>query len=172
VSSRITFPEFASISIYHAFDDVWAVMADAQWTHWKQFGNLTLRFSDGTVASVNGSRKLKDSYRVALGASYQADECWRFRVGTAYDKTPFDDSTRLINIPDQDRVWASIGAQYRYSRWLAVELGYAHLFSRRGNINELAPTTVGPHGQPRQSLQGNAKTRADLIGIQLTWDLI
>jgi long-chain fatty acid transport protein len=169
VKSTITFPDTAVVSAYHAFNEQFALMADVQWTHWTRFDHLTLRFDDGSQLIT--PEKFKNSVRVAVGASYQQNDQWKFSIGTAFDKTPTRDATRTVRIPDQNRTWGAVGAQYRITKCLALDVGYSHLFFKKAYINESAPRAINVT-QPIQSLQGTTKTRADLIGIQLTWDLV
>lgn len=174
VRTRVKLPESATASLYHAFNDQWAIMADVTWTHWTRFKTLSLRYID------DGSRltyleNFKNAVRSSLGISYQWDECLRLRVGSAFDKTPTKDAYRSIRIPDQNRIWGAVGAQYRFSKCFALDVGYAHLFFKKAHINEAAPTLMRGkllNTQPAQNFTGTGKARADLIGIQLTWDLV
>jgi len=92
-------------------------------------------------------------------------------VGTAFDRTPTRDRYRTTAIPDQNRTWGSVGVQYRVTSALALDVGYAHVFFKKANINQSAPTAVG-RAQTAQSFIGTSKSRADLIGMQLTWDFV
>lgn len=141
VHADITLPESAVLSAYHAFDDQWAIMADVQWTHWERFKELRFRFDNGSQLVT--TENFKDSMRYALGVSYQLCEPWKFKVGTAFDRTPTRDSNRTTAIPDQNRTWAAIGAQYRVTSALTLDFGYAHLFFKKANINQSAPTAIG-----------------------------
>ncbi len=169
VRTDFTFPETLTVSGYHDLNEQWALMGDIQWTHWSRYQQLTLSFSDGTQNVY--PQAYKNSIRVAVGATYQYDDCWKFKLGTAYDKTPTRDALRRISVPDQNRTWGSLGAQYRFTKNLALDVGYAHLFFKKATINDPAPIVIGA-GALGQSLQGTSRTSVDLVGIQLTWDLI
>lgn len=172
VKADITLPDTAVLSAYVALNDQWALMADLQWTHWNKFNKLILRYDSGILLTT--TENFKDSYRVALGGSYQVDDCLRLRLGVAWDKSPVRDQYRTIRIPDTNRTWAAFGAQYRFNKCVALEFGYAHIFFKKANINEGPAVVSGLPGafQTRNTLQGNVKTRADLVGLQLTWDII
>ncbi len=171
VKSTVTLPETASISAYHDLNDRWALMADLQWTRWKRFDQLVLEFQDGTQQVT--PERFKSRVRMAAGVIHQCNEFWKLKLGTAFDKSPVQDAFRTVRIPDQNRIWAAVGAQYRMTKNLALDLGYAHIFFKKANINEAAAQAIGPGAvQGQQRLQGTSKTRADLIGIQLTWDLV
>jgi long-chain fatty acid transport protein len=169
VSSDIKIPETVTVSLYHDINDQWAVMADAFWTHWKRFDQLVLKFDDQSTLTT--PEQYKDRIRMALGAAYQYSEQWKFSVGTAADKTPVQDSYRNVRLPDQNRYWGSLGAQYRFNKNLALDVGYAHIFSRKANINDKAPVATGTF-QGAQRLQGTGRSKADLMGVQLTWDIV
>ena len=47
-----------------------------------------------------------------------------FRAGLAYDQSPVRDAQRTPRLPDNDRTWLAIGAQYRASPQLAFDVGY------------------------------------------------
>lgn len=169
VRADITLPESMLLSAYHAFDDQWAIMADIQWTHWKRFKELRLRFDNQTQSIT--PENFKDSMRYSLGVSYQLCEAWKVKAGTAFDRTPTRDAFRTTTIPDQNRTWAAVGAQYRISSALALDFGYAHLFFKKANIDQTGPlNAAGAVGAQR--FTGTSKARADLIGMQLTWDFV
>lgn len=172
VRSTFTLPDTAVISAYHQFDDCWAVMADAQWTHWKRFNTVKLCFDNRSTLSTN--LNFKDTWRLALGTSYKTDECWQWRLGVAYDQSPTRGADRTVQVPDSNRWWAAIGGRYNMNfmcKGLAIDFGYAHLFFKNANLVQRAPTATGV-AAPRQSVNGRTRTRADLLGIQLTWDLV
>lgn len=172
VRADITLPDTATLSAYHAFNDCWAVMADAQWLHWNLFEHLKLRYENGTIATIN--QNWRDSYRVALGGTYQFTQEIRLRMGASYDKTPTKDETRCIFIPDENQIGVGFGAQYRFDKCLAFDFGYVHVFSDRATVNQNAPTISGtplPFAL-QQSLVGSVKRRMDILGLQVTWDLM
>jgi long-chain fatty acid transport protein len=175
VRSHVTFPESVAISGYHDFNADWAIMADVQWTRWTHFKTLTLRYFD-EGSRLRLTQNFKNTIRSSVGITYQVCEPLKLKIGSAYDRTPTNDTWRSIRIPDQNRIWAALGAQYRFTKCLALDVGYAHIFFKKARINETAPALVTPGSinriQSIQSITGTSKGRADLIGIQLTWDLV
>ena len=170
INSTLNYPETVTLSGFHELTDCCAVMADVQWTHWKRFETLAIN-APAIGYSLITPENFKDSYRVALGTTYKIDNATTLRFGVAHDKTPVRDQFRTIRIPDNDRTWAAIGAQYRLSECVALELGYAHLFVKRAKINEVAPRSSIPLRQMMNTLKGSNSMSADIIGIQLTWDI-
>lgn len=171
VRSDFTLPDTAVLSLYHQLDDCWGIAADVQWTHWTKIQNLTLRFDNNQTVTYN--LNFRNAWRFALGTTYQYDCNWLFRLGAAYDQSPVRGADfRTAAIPDSDRVWLSIGGRYRFDKCFALEFGYAHLFFKNSSINESAPVGTGFTTRPSQVLQGRYRVHADLLGIQLTWDLL
>ncbi len=72
---------------------------------------------------------------MGLGVTYAARDTLTLRAGVAYDKSPVKDKFRTVRVPDSDRVWLAVGAGYRLSESLSVDIGYAHLFVSDAPIN-------------------------------------
>lgn len=172
VRTDLRLPESVTLSAFHAFDDCWAVMADAEWFHWKLYDKLVLRFDDGTISTLN--QYWKDSYRVAVGGSYQFCPDILFRTGISYDKTPTRPGTRPVYFPEENQVGIGIGGQYRFSEYLAFDIGYNHIFAKRATVAQGAPINIGgpPVPAPLQNLQGSVRRGMDIFGLQATWDLM
>lgn len=161
-------PATAVISGFHQICD-WAILGDIQWTQWSCFKSLILRTFDGNQTLIQNFR---NSFRFALGTHYQLDDCWLFRLGTAYDQSPVRNELRSTRIPDSDRYWLAIGGRYNFNPCLRLDFGYSHVFFRNAVVNDTAPLSTNPRVQGRQQLNGTVRSAADLLGVQLTWDLV
>lgn len=171
--AKLKMPDTATISAYHAFNDCWALMADAQWIHWNTYDKLNIVLEDGTVSTTTNN--YKNSYRLAIGGEYQFDPCLKLRMGTSYDKTPTQFPYRTIYIPDEDQIGVAIGGQYRLNKCLAFDFGYAHIFQDKAQIQQGPPTVAGgppANPAPFQNIQGTVKRGIDVLGLQATWDLL
>lgn len=170
IRARIRMPSSTVVSAYHDVTDRWALMADVQFTDWKKFNKVVAHFDDRTTLVQNFD--FKNTTRYALGTSFQFDDCWLGSLGTAYDRSAVRKANqRTVMIPDSNRYWAAIGVRYQFHQCLALDVGYAHLFFQKANIQQGAPAwNVALPIQ--QSIQGRFRSRADLMGIQLTWDLV
>jgi long-chain fatty acid transport protein len=71
----------------------------------------------------------EDTWRYALGATYQVSNEWKVRGGVAFDESPVPDSTRTTRLPDAERKWVAAGVQWQPSAAMQLDFGYAHLFS-------------------------------------------
>ena len=90
------------------------------------------------------------------------DEQWTLRFGTAYDTTPVQDAYRTPRLPDSDKIWASIGAQWRASPNLAVDTGFAYIWIDDGPRN-LTSASAG-------NLVGEYKSYTWVLGAQVRYN--
>ena len=134
VRADIKLPAIASLNLFHRLNPKWDLLADVTWTDWSTLQSLDIYRTNGALLSTTPLR-WKDTWRVGVGANYHHNDLWTFRFGTAYDQTPVPDADRTPRVPDQDRIWVALGAQYRMSRQLAIDVGYAHLFVRDASVN-------------------------------------
>ncbi|MGL4457200.1 MAG: porin, partial [Plesiomonas shigelloides] len=75
------------------------------------------------------------AYRYALGGTYYYSPEWTFRAGFAYDQKA-SSKHPSISIPDQDRVWYTLGTTYAFDKNLSVDAGFAYLNGRGANFKE------------------------------------
>ena len=87
------------------------------------------------------------------------------RAGVAYEKSPIDDSNRQITLPDADRFWTSVGASYKLSNKLSLDLAYSHIFPKSGTITSTMTS-------PPIAFYGTMKAQVDIVsvGLEYRWD--
>lgn len=100
-----------------------------EWTNWSRLKTPAV-LSDATGA-VLGVVPLgyKDGYFFSFGGEYMLNPQWAIRLGAAYEISPIDRSNRGTRVPDTDRVWASVGASYKWSDKLQFDASYSHIFA-------------------------------------------
>ena len=160
VNATIKLPDSFSVALAHSMDR-WQFLADYTWTGWDSIQNLSIyRSGTTTCCLTNTALNFKNSWRAGLGVNYQLNAEWKLRGGVAYDTTPVQDQYRTPRLPDQDRTWLSIGAQWAFSKQGALDFGYAYLFVKdaSSNLPSIDPSppsgfTSTPAGQPRRELQ-------------------
>jgi len=160
-TANLTLPDTASLSAYHELAPRWAVFGDVTWTHWALFEEIVVKFANPAQPRAVEPEDWDDTFRVALGARFDATERWSFRAGTAYDVTPVpDDRHRTPRVPDSDRIWASLGVGYRWNDVLRFDLGYTHLFA-------LAADTRARDQNTGNVLRGEFTGDANIVGVQM-----
>jgi len=109
-----------------------------------------------------------DGRRVFLGSvggEYDYSPLLTLRSGVAYEISPIDSATkRLVQIPDNNRVWLSVGASYKWSDAITLDVGYSHIFIEDGGIDLYTPTGGGP-------FRGDVEASVDLfsVGVRTRW---
>ena len=107
-----------------------------------------------------------DSWFFSVGGEYDYSPVLTLRTGVGYEISPVDDPTkRFTAFPDNDRVYLSIGASYKYSEWTTFDVGYEHLFVKDGDFAR------SPPGLPAPVLTGSIESSVDLIavGMRTRW---
>ncbi|HCY63959.1 MAG TPA: transporter [Oxalobacteraceae bacterium] len=156
-SADLTLPESLSLSGHMEIDPKWTVMGDISWMRWSRFEELRVRFANGAADSVTPER-WRNTVRYSVATNYRYNDAWKVRLGVAYDPTPLKDEFRTARVPDADRTWLSLGAQFKPSPQEAWDIGYAHIFIKDGPINKTEA------GAGRQT--GNYKNKVDILSVQ------
>jgi len=159
----IEFPDTANVSIFRQINSKWDVMADLQYTGWSTVQNLTIVRTTGVVLSST-PENFRDTWRVSAGANYHYSDQWMFRGGLAYDQSPVRDAQRTPRLPDNDRTWVSLGAQYKFSPQLLLDAGYTYIFVKDPTINQNAGSTAS-----FGLINGTYKTNVNIVAAQLTY---
>ncbi|MDB5902686.1 MAG: rane protein involved in aromatic hydrocarbon degradation [Betaproteobacteria bacterium] len=169
VRADIKLPSSASLSLFHKIDPKWDVLADVSWTDWSTLKSLDVFRTSGALLSTT-PLNWKDTWRVGVGANYHHNDMWTLRFGVAYDQSPVPDADRTPRIPDQDRFWLALGAQYRVSKQLAVDFGYAHLFVKDASVDLCRSAAQPGCGTARNNLVGNYNSnKVDIISAQVRY---
>ncbi len=164
VTAGMTEPETASISLFSAVTPRWDVMGDITWTSWshvKSIPFIRTSLAPGAVVTTL-TFNWRDTLRYSVGGNYKLNGNWKFRMGAAYDESPTNDVDRTSRIPDQDRTWIAIGAQYRISKAAVLDLGYAHEFIKTATVNN----AVAPF--PGRLIGEFGNSTADIFSVQYT----
>lgn len=186
VRSDITLPETATLSIYQELLPCLALTGDIAWTNWSRFHTLRLRYnrplnipnplnpSIPVIAPDTDTwEHFKDTRRVALGLIYLPQERWILRAGLAFDESPVRNDFRTARLPDSNRYWLALGGAYCVNEALRVDLGYAHIFFKDRGIDEHAPFIAQTETPVSlATMQGQYKSSANLVGIQICYDFV
>ncbi|MBV8447723.1 MAG: outer membrane protein transport protein [Hyphomicrobiales bacterium] len=169
VKAKINLPEELTLGVRQKIDAQWTLLGGFEWTNWSRLGIVPVTSSGIPVSEV--PFKYKDGYFASLGAEYSWSPAITLRAGVAYERSPIDISNREVLLPDANRIWASIGASYRYSEKLSFDLGYSHGFVAKDNIAVVPGHPQFPTvGLPFIASVKNA--RFDIVSASLTyrWD--
>ncbi len=159
-STTVKLPDSAVLSVVHDLNSQWQLLADVSWTGWSSIPSLDI--DNGALGQDSLDLRFRNTWRVALGANYKWNRQWTLKGGVAWDQSPVhSDNHRPTSLPDNDRYWVSIGAQYNFNEHTTVDVGYAHLFVKSTSINN---TAAG-----KGTVRGDYDSNANLLGVQLSY---
>jgi long-chain fatty acid transport protein len=141
-SLGVNTPASLSFGIHQDVTDRLAVMAEAQWTDWSVFDQLTIEFDNPAQPDSVTEEEWEDSWFFALGTTYRPSEQWTLRVGLAFDQSPVKDRFRTPRIPDEDRYWLSLGAGWQPLPWLGLDAAFTYILVKDSEL-DLAATDTG-----------------------------
>lgn len=160
VTADVELPDTATFSVAQKISDRWTMLGDISWTGWSTLQELAVNRVDGVNVTTEELR-WRDTWRVAFGGTYAYTDALSLKFGLAWDQTPVRDTTRLPRVPDEDRVWLSLGLQWRPNATSAVDVGYAHLFVKDAKVNN-----DGGSALLKGTLVGEYENSVDILGVQ------
>ena len=163
ISAGVDLPETLSLSLYHAVDSKWSILADATWTKWSRFDKIVIDFSNPIQSSSIIPENWENSVRYSFGVNYKPDSKWIYRAGVALDETPITSSDDITpRIPDNDRIWLSLGFGNKVSDSYSYDVGYSHLL-----FDDIVTTnTDASFGH---TLVGSYAVNVDIFSAQFNW---
>lgn len=161
----LTLPDYLELSGFHQLTDKLAVHYSYKYTHWSRLTKLYASYENGKKA-FDKELQYSNNSRIALGASYNLDEKLTLRAGIAYDQAA-SRHHRSAAIPDTDRTWYSLGATYKFTPNLSVDLGYAYLKGKKVHFKEVA--TISEKVILNATANYTSQAHANLYGLNLNY---
>ncbi|WP_280567780.1 outer membrane protein transport protein [Chromohalobacter sp. 296-RDG] len=162
----ITTPANLNLGIYHQLTDRLALMANAEWTEWSSFKELTVE-SGGRELSTT-TENWDDTWAFSVGANYRLNSQWMLRTGLGVDESPVPDSEhRTPRVPDADRRWATLGATWMPTSEFGVTAGYMRVFGDDGDIDQNATPTN--ENATRGDLSGTYEVDANVFALSMDY---
>src|SRR5574343_1833145 len=154
VRARLKLPDTYTLSVWQQVSDRWEALGDISYTGWDSLQKFDVYRRD-TGALLPGSEifGFENAWRIAWGAAYKATDAAKLKFGIAYDWTPVTDTHRSPRVPDNNRLWLSLGGQWNAGRAGKIDRGYAYLFVKDPSINQ-------------GTLQGKYDASAHILGVQ------
>ena len=137
-------------------------MAEAQWTDWSVFDQLTIKFDNPAQPDSVTEEEWEDVWFFSLGTTYCATDAVTLRAGLAYDQSPVKGDYRTPRIPDQDRYWLSLGGGWQATDWLNLDAAFTYIFLEDSKVN-LAATDTG--NEARGNLSAEYESYIILLGL-------
>ncbi|WP_297359412.1 outer membrane protein transport protein [Thauera sp.] len=141
-NATVELPDIFIFSVAHKLDPKWELLGDVSWTGWSSVDKVDIMRSSGALAQTLDT-DFQDTWRVALGANYQLNDAWKLKFGVAFDETPVKNAEkRLTSLPDNDRIWFSVGGQWKASKASTLDMGVSYLYVDDTKINNGSPADL------------------------------
>ena len=109
IKLRVMLPDSVTVGVKRKLTDQWTVLAGYEWTNWSRV-QFPVYYNQNTGARISSlPLGYKDGWMASLGLEYAMNPNWTLRSGVAYEYSPIRDDTRGPRLPDNDRVWLSLG---------------------------------------------------------------
>src|SRR5262245_9344069 len=172
----MTLPDMLSFGFRHEMSPKSRLLGEVEWVNWGVLGIIPVVITEpipGMAAAgstvANFDFQWKPGWLFALGGEYDWDSALTLRTGLAYEVSPVDGATtRLVQNPDSDRIWLSLGSSYYVDDKTRFDFSYSHVFFQSDAPFDRAPGSTMFNG-PR--LQGTADLSMDIISVGLKTDL-
>lgn len=155
-----TLPEQAFLSMSYDLLPKVKLLADLHWTRWSRIKDINLFFGPRQrLKSI--ITKYYDTYRWAFGAKYQYNQKVNWKLGVSHDQSPVSSRYRTARIPDNDRMWYSVGFGYQYNNSWKADLAYSFVRVKNNIVDEF--DSVLNH-----RFVGSYKSHATVVGVEVT----
>lgn len=165
-STKLTTPAVASLGASIDLSSDVSLLGEVGYTWWSAFDELRVRFVNPAQADVVQTYDWKNAWFASAGLKYRPSERWTLRTGVAFDQSPTTDATRDPRIPDADRTWLALSAEYDFAGGTSLAVGYGHLFIAEEPISL---TAAAPENLARGNLIGRTDSAVDVFTVQVTF---
>jgi long-chain fatty acid transport protein len=137
--ASITLPDTWVYSIKQQLGDTWEVLGDISRTGWSSINTVPIFRTSGAAAGSTAQTldaHFRNTWRVALGGTQKVNDTWKMKYGLAWDQSPVRSAEeRLVSLPDNDRIWFTVGTQLQVDKTSTVDLGAAYIYIRDAHID-------------------------------------
>ena len=168
IKANVNTPETFTIGLRQQLGQNFTALAGFEWSNWSRIKRAAIRNASTDAYVSRLSFDYEDGWMASLGGEYRVNPNLLVRTGFGYEKSPVTDATRSIRIPDNDRIWASIGASYKWNDKLSFDAAYTHVFVKDPNvrINSLHHEYKGTAAA---DLVANGKSHVDIISFSMRY---
>ena len=177
VNLTLNMPDMVTVGLRQGIGDRFTLLAGFEWSNWSRIGTSSLLQPNGAPAliglnAVQFPFNYSDGYLYSLGGEYIVDPSLTLRAGIAYEKSPITDSVRTPRLPDDDRMWYSVGLSYRPPAFdgLVFDLAYSYIDVKDASL-DLGPGTGNPWSGTTTYV-GSVQSHINIIsvGLRYYWD--
>jgi long-chain fatty acid transport protein len=163
-TAKTSTPESLTVGTAYKLNKAIELAYDTTWTRWSRLKSLVVNAHQNSNLNDTATFNWHDSFLHSIGANFTVSEKTLIRTGLAYEKDAITNANREPRIPSGDRIWTSLGFNYKFSKDWAVDGAYVHQFFRATKMN-IADSTATVN-----SLQAKYKNRVDVLSVAIKKD--
>ncbi len=129
ITADLTTPDQVTVGLSQVITPAVTMHLGFEWTNWSVLKTPLVLGPGGTVVRTL-PLNYDDGYFYSAGFDYRVNNQWTLRAGVAYEQSPIDTEIRSTRLPDNDRIWVSVGAGYQWSDKLSFDVSYSHVFAK------------------------------------------
>ena len=139
--TTVRWPDSASLGVRQGITANLTLLGTVEWTGWKRIGTSVVNQSNGSpTLAPNGLPitlpfQFNDGWFYSAGLEYVYSPSWIFRGGVGFEKSPITDQVRIPLLPDNDRMWYSVGLTNRVTPGISVDLAYSFIDVKSTPLN-------------------------------------
>jgi long-chain fatty acid transport protein len=169
VSTTLNLPDIVSLGIRQRVNPQLTLLGTVEWTNWSRIGTSNV-VTTGGVTVTTLPFQYQDGWFFSAGAEYQWTDQLMVRGGVGYEISPITDQVRTPLLPDNDRLWLSVGGTYRLTPKMSFDLAYSHIFVKSTHVDVSAAS-----GNPwfdGITYIGDVSSHVDIISLAMKyrWD--
>jgi long-chain fatty acid transport protein len=168
VTTEPTLPDMISASFRQRLTPAFTLMGTAEWTNWSRFSTFAVTSNVTGTPVTYLPFEYDDGWFFSLGGEYALTDQWTVRGGVGWEISPISDQVRSVRLPDDDRLWLSVGATYAFNESLSLNIGYSFLttFGTTINIGPGNPAYIAP---VTYSADVDANVNIVSVGLKYRW---
>jgi long-chain fatty acid transport protein len=156
--AKLTTPSIDTFSGTYYATDRFTVMAEVARTDWHSLEEIRITFDNPAQPDSAENYLWEDSWFYSLGGEYKFSDSLTFRAGVARDDSPISLPHRTPRMPDQDRMWYSLGLTWSATENFELSASYVKI-----DLVDTPEVNIGSSTGAR--LVGEYDGGADLYGI-------
>jgi long-chain fatty acid transport protein len=170
ISTTLKLPDSVNLGIRQGITPWLTLLGTAEWTNWRRIGTSFVTQGNGAPALAPSGAPVtipfqwKDGMFYSVGAEYVASPTWTVRSGIGFEQSPVTDQVRIPLLPDNDRMWYSVGATNKVTNLISVDLAYSFVDVKNATVN-VVPGNPSFNGTVTYT--GTAKTSISIFSIGL-----
>ena len=176
VNTTLHLPDLLSVGLRQGIGDRFTLLAGFEWQNWGRIGTAALSTPSGPAtlggAAVTFPFQYSDSEFYSLGGEYIYDPALKLRAGIAFEKSPITDGVRTPRLPDNDRMWYSVGATYKHPtiKGLTFDLGYSYIDVKDTPIN-ISAASGNPWLNATGTYIGSVRSNVNIVSLSARYQL-